>query len=130
MAMKFEQKNPPRTFVVGNKTRFEIRDCGTLRLQADEQVTFLTDSGAEYDVIRKEWGFYATPSLNSRLASFSLRAVLIRNITSGHYFILLVERGREQAFEGYMEQEGLEIISWLDDKEVLDSIKDKMRGSE
>ena len=128
--MKFDQKNPPRTFMVGNDIKFEVKDCGTIRLQADEQVSFITDSGAEYDVARKEWGFYATPSLNSRLAGFSLRAVLIRNINSGHYFVLLVECGWEQAFEGYMEQEGLEVISWLDDKEVLDSIKDKMSGSE
>ena len=128
--MKFDQKNPPRTFIVGNDIKFEMKDCGSIKLQADEQVTFLTDSGAEYDVARKEWGFYATPSLNSRLSSFSLRAALIRNMNSGHYFVLLVERGREKAFEGYMEHEGLEIISWLDGKEALDSIRDKIRGPE
>src|SRR5215468_6532083 len=99
--MRFEEKSPPRSFTVGNTVKFDMLDCGTLALAADEQVTLVTESGAEYDVARKEWGFYATPSLNGRLPSFGLRAVLIRNTLTGRYFLLLVERGRESAFAAY-----------------------------
>src|SRR5687768_11688346 len=97
--VKFEPKNPPRAFLVGNAEKFEMRDCGTMRLEPDEQITIVTERGAEYDVARKSWGFYATPSLNGRLADFGLRGVLVKNRGTGRFFVLLVERGAEPPFE-------------------------------
>src|SRR5690349_12549206 len=107
--MKFEEKRPPRGFAVGNVDKFTMYDCGTLRLAPDEQVTLVTDGGAEYDVARKDWGFYATPSLNGRLASFGLRAVMVRN-PSERYFVLLVEKGKEAEFDAYARSERLVIV--------------------
>lgn len=124
--MKFEKKSPPRRFTVGNAVKFEMRDCGALALAPDEQVTLVTEGGAEYDVARKDWGFYATPSLNGRLESFGLRAVLIRNTLTGRYFVLLVERGREQAFSAYMVQESLEVVAWLDSTDALDALRARL----
>src|SRR4051794_19729637 len=112
--MKFEPKMPPRKFEVGNSVRFAMSDCGSIALDHDEQVTFTTPTGGEYDVARKDWGFYATPSLNGRLPQFGLRAVLIRNTLTGRYFVLLVEKGQDPAFDAYMRQESLEVIAWLD----------------
>jgi hypothetical protein len=82
----------------------------------------VTESGAEYDVAAKDWGFYATPSLNGRLQQFGLRGVLIRNRGTGRYFILLVEAGKEPLFDAYCEQENLAVITWLDNTEALDSL--------
>ena len=48
--MKFEPKNPPRVFEVGRKRKYQMRDSGKMALQADEQVTFVTEAGAEYDL--------------------------------------------------------------------------------
>lgn len=124
--MKFEPKNPPRRFAVGNSVKFEMKDCGNLHLDADEQVTFVTPSGAEYDVAAKEWGFYATPSLNGRLEQFGLRGVLIRNRDTGRYFVLLVARGREPQFDDYCTQENLAVIAWLDSTEALDRLADRL----
>jgi hypothetical protein len=127
--MKFAQKSAtPRRFAVGNADKIEMRDCGMLALEPDEQVTLVTESGAEYDVARKEWGFYATPSLNGRLESFGLRGVLIRNTLTGRYFVLLVERGREDKFGAYMAREGLEIVVWLDSTTALDRLYGRLRG--
>lgn len=123
--MKFEPKDPPRRFPVGNSVKFDMRDCGNLRLDPDEQVTFVTASGAEYDVAAKDWGFYATPSLNGRLEQFGLRGVLIRNRGTGRYFVLLVERGREPQFDAYCLQENLGVIAWLDNTEALDALSAK-----
>src|SRR5215813_10596841 len=125
--MKFAQKSPPRRFAVGNAGKIEIRDCGTLALEPDEQVTLVTAAGAEYDIARKDWGFYATPSLNGRLESFGLRAVLIRNTLTGRYFVLLVEKGRESPFDDYCRQESLEIVSWLDSTEALDRLRARLK---
>lgn len=124
--MKFAPKNPPRRFAVGNAVKFDMKDCGTLALEPDEQVTFVTEGGAEYDVSRKDWGFYATPSLNGRLEQFGLRGVLIRNRGTGRYFVLLVERGREPAFDAYCGQENLAIIAWLDSAASLDALAGKL----
>lgn len=121
--MKFAKKDPPRHFTVGHSVKFEIKDCGSLALEADEQITFTTESGAEYDVARKNWGFYATPSLNGRLQSFGLRGVLIRNRLTSRYFVLLVERERESDCERYLEQESCDVVAWLDSTETLDQLR-------
>ncbi len=124
--MRFESKTPPRRFTVGNSVRFEMLDCGDVRLAPGEQITFKTTSGAEYDVAAKDWGFYATPSLNGRLEQFGLRGVLIRNRDTGRYFVLLVERGREPQFDIYCSQENLTVITWLDSTAALDRLAAQM----
>jgi hypothetical protein len=127
--MKFQPKQPPREFEVGFDKKGKIRDCGTLHLDHDEQVTFVTDVGNEYDVTRKEWGFYAGPSLNGRLAGFNLRAVLVKNRVD-RFFVLLVERGMESSFERYVHDEPLKIIAWLDTKELLLELEARVLGHE
>ena len=126
--MRVVPKVPPRRFQVGNAVKFDMKDCGDLFLAADEQVTLRTERGSEYDVARKEWGFYATPSLNGRLEQFGLRAVLIRNRSTGRYFVLLVERGKEAPFDRYMAQEGLDIIAWMDSTAALDELARRVAG--
>jgi len=116
--MKFVPQTPPRTFEVGFGETIVMSDCGRVELEPEEQVTFTTPSGAEYDVARKSWGFYATPSLNARLTDFGLRPVLVRN-RIGRYFVLLVERGHEDEFEEYRAGEELQIVTWLDDDGAL-----------
>jgi hypothetical protein len=121
--VRVERRDPPRRFEVGWGRRFEIHDCGSIDLDPDEQVTFVTDRGGEYDVTRKDWGFYATPSLNARLVGFKLHAVLVRNKID-RYFVLLVEEGKEPAFGQYVTGEELEIVAWLDDTETLGRLRD------
>lgn len=126
--MKFQPKQPPREFEVGFDKKGIIRDCGAMHLAPDEQITFVTDDGNEYDVTRKDWGFYAGPSLNGRLAGFNLRAVLLKN-RIGRYFVLLVERGKEASFEKYVREEPLQIISWLDSDEALANLDAKVNDN-
>lgn len=124
--MIFDERNPPRIFTVGNTVSFNMKDCGAVRLNPNEQITLLTPEGAEFDVARKDWGFYATPSLNGRLQQFGLRAVLIRNLTTNRYFILLVERGKETSFDTYCSQENLGIVAWLDNTSACDTVRQKL----
>jgi hypothetical protein len=125
--MKFVKQEPPRAFEVGHDVKIVLKDCGRVELEPDEQVTFTTPGGAEYDVARKDWGFYATPSLNGRLQRFGLRGVLVRN-RLGQYFVLLVERGREAAFERYVAGEQLAIVTWLDESGVLERLDARVRA--
>lgn len=118
--MKFLQKIPPRFFATG-RNNVVITDCGSARLQPDEQMTLTTERGAEYDLVRKSWGFYATPSLNGRLKSFNLRSALVKS-DAGRYFVMLVEADREQMFLSYLEGEGSRVVCWLDDEKSLAAI--------
>lgn len=124
--MKFTPKQPPRRFAVGNTVKFEMQDCGMVHLQPDEQLTFVTEQGAEYDLARKDWGFYATPSLNSRLLNFGLRGVLVKN-RLGRYFLMLVERGKEALFDDYLKAEVLELICWMDTNEALERLEQAVK---
>lgn len=112
--MRAKLQHPPRRFAAGFGPRpVEMRDYGRLELDPDEQVTFTTPRGGEYDVARKDWGFYATPSLNGRLRGFGLSGRLVRN-RLGREFVLLVEDGCEEAFAGYCASEGLVVLERLD----------------
>ena len=113
--MKFIPVDPPRKFEVsGAGVRLHLSDCGRVALAADEQVTFTTEAGGEFDVTRKSWGFYATPSTNGRLKTFGLRAALVRNV-AGRLFVVLVEQGKESEFLAYMEADKQTLLTWLDD---------------
>lgn len=116
--MKVTAKTPPRKFEAG---KVVLSDCGSIDLAPDEQVTFVTKSGGEYDVCRKDWGFYATPSLNGRLVEHGLRAVLVRNLQA-RYYVMLVEKGAEEKFRDYLEQEKATVVSWLDQTETLEKL--------
>ncbi len=124
--MKFLPKEPPRTYSAGFEHTVVIADCGELALEPDEQITLTTPDGGQYDVTRKDWGFYATPSLNGRLASFGLRGVLARN-RQGRFFVLLVEQGKEAAFDAYREAERLELVAWLDQDQTLEALREAVR---
>jgi hypothetical protein len=127
VAVKIVVHDPPRRFRVGTDGRIELSDCGRIELAADEQVTFTTEAGAEYDVARKAWGFYATPSLNGRLPRFGLRPALVKGLED-KYFVVLVERGREDAFDAYLRGEGLALLRWLDDAAFLRGLEGNARG--
>ena len=119
---------PPRVFKVGNGDSIEMRDCARIRLEPDEQVTFVTETGAEYDVARKSWGFYATPSLNGRLPSFGLRGALVRG-PDGKIYVFLVERAKEADFEHYLDDEGHIVVCWLDGDSELELLEPRPKGS-
>jgi hypothetical protein len=127
-SMKFTPQQPPRAFQVGPTGQITLLDYGKIRLEPNEQVTFTLPEGGEYDVARKEWGFYATPSLNGRLEQYGLRGVLIKNRASGKFFVLLVEKGKEKQFEEYCRQENLAVVAWIDTSSALESLEKKAQS--
>lgn len=127
MDVKLTPIDPPREFSVGVAEIIQIKDCARIQLAPNEQVTFTTDAGREFDVVRKSWGYYATPSLNGRLLQFGLRAALVKS-PSGRYFILLIEQGREADAQKYFDLEKQEIVCWLDSDEALGTLERRMAG--
>jgi hypothetical protein len=124
--MKVLAQDPPRTFRVGPQGAIELRDCGRVQLEPDEQVTFTTPTGAEYDVVAKSWGFYATPSVNGRLVTFGFSSALVKS-ADGKRFVLLVDRSRRGEFDAYLAANNLTVVVWLDDDRALD-VLDRVAG--
>lgn len=117
--MKIAVKNPPRSFPVkGAGIEDVLHDCAHIQLEANEQVTFVTPGGAEYDVARKFWGYYATPSTNGRLKSFNFRTALVRAST-GRFFVMLVEADKIEGFLEYLTTDKQALVCWLDDEKDL-----------
>ena len=119
--MKLDKKEPPRQYKTGAGREVTISDCGSVILEPDEQVTFVTQNGAEYDFSRKSWGYYAAPSLNRRLKKFGLRAVLVKS-EDDVFYVMVVEKGKEREFQGYLRIEGHRIVTWLDSDEALKDV--------
>ena len=113
--MKIKTKSPPREYYVGTNKNITIKDCGTISLLDDEQITFLTSTKAEYDICKKSWGFYATPSLNSRLLKFNFKTALVKN-SKEQVYIMIVEKNKLSEFFEYLKNDKNELVEWLDEK--------------
>lgn len=127
--MRLEKIEPPREFDVGLGKIIRMKECARIELAPDEQVTFVTEQGGEYDLARKNWGFYATPSLNDRLQRFGLRGVLVKNRLN-RFFVLLVEQGKEAQFDDYLKVEGLELVSWMDTNAALERLERGIKSAD
>ena len=112
--MKIKNNNPPRKFSVGIKKKITISDCGNINLKNNEQISFITDDKKEYDVVRKEWGFYATPSINGRLKKQGFKTALVKN-SHGLFYVMLVEKEKIELFKKYLLDEKNSLIKWLDE---------------
>ena len=120
--MEIEEIDPPRKFRVGVAKQIEISHTANIELQPDEQVTFVTKSGTEFDVARKSWGYYGTPSTNGRLANHNLRAALISN-EQNMLYVMLCEKGKEEDFQNYLDLESQTFLTWIDSDENVDRLK-------
>ncbi len=113
--MRIETTNPRRVFQVGLRRQIDISDCGRLYLERDEQVTFVTPAGKEHDFVAKSWGFYATPSINGRLADQGFKTALVKN-SFGKFYIMVVDPEQMVDFNAYLKTERHEVAEWLDER--------------
>lgn len=113
--MKIIRNEPPRVFQAGEDGKVRISDYGKIHLEPDEQITFMTVTGKEHDFVAKSWGFYATPSVNSRLVNQGLKTALVKN-QAGRYYIMVVDTNRISDFRAYLKAEKNEVVEWLDER--------------
>lgn len=112
--MKINCKNPPRSFKVGVDSLITLNDMGDVCLDVNQQITFITEDKKEYDVCRKEWGYYATPSVNDRLKRFGFKTALVQN-SKGQVYIMIVEKEKLELFQQYLLRENNQVLNWLDE---------------
>lgn len=105
-------KKKPRVYTVGKNKNISISDLGKIHLKSDEQLTFITENKNEYDFCRKEWGFYATPSINSRLKNENFLTALVSN-ENNRIYIMVVEKSKMKKFRAYLKSENQTIVAWF-----------------
>ena len=111
--MKIKKIIPSRKFKVGKaKNKIEIKHSLDLFLNNNEQVTLKKKFGnkiLEYDVCAKDWGYYALPSINSRLKKNKFTTFLVINDTN-KFYIHLVANCKKKEFKQYLKNENQKIF--------------------
>ncbi len=110
--MRVELKEEPRVF---NVKGYMVKDYGKIYLEDSEMVSFKTRSGKEFDFAAKEWGFYATPSVNSRLKDEGFKTALVAN-ENNQLYVMSVEKEKLEEFFAYLKnRQNNRVLCWLDE---------------
>lgn len=112
--MDVKYNTPPRIFEAGAKKTIEISHVADIALSENEQITLVADDGSEIDVVKKEWGYYLTPSINKRLVKFGITVFLVQN-SRGNVFVMAVEEEKMAEFEKYIKFTEQRVIFNLSD---------------
>lgn len=115
--MKHNFKKKPRVYTVGKNKDISISDLGKIQLKPNEQITFVTENKNEYDFCRKNWGYYATPSINSRLKNENFVTALVSNEIN-RIFIMVVEKSMIKEFKAYLKSENQSIVAWFGNESI------------
>ena len=107
--MKIIKKN--RIFKVGINN-ITLNEVAKISLKSNEMLTFVNGK-VEYDIVKKNWGYYATPSINSRLLKFSLKTCIIKSKVTNNSFIILVQKNKKKEFNKYLKNESCIVVKWL-----------------
>lgn len=113
-------KKRNRKFIVGKKKNILLIDKGSIYLKKNENISIHFNKQINYDIVKKNWGFYPLPSLNKRLWNFNLKSVLVKNKKLKTFFIMLVinDKKKISEFKKYCKNENLEILLWINNKNL------------
>lgn len=110
--MRTIKRKKPRIFCVSKKNNIFLKDVGKIYLNDDENLTITSSNKKNYEICKKSWGYYATPSLNDRLRKNGFRTFLVKQRKK--LFVLLVENNKQKQFNHYIKMEKYQIIKRLD----------------
>ena len=110
--MRVLKRKKPRVFLVSKKNNILLKDVGKIILNNNENLTISADDKKEYEICRKNWGYYIAPSLNVRLRKKGFWTVLVKQ--KKKFFILIVNRTKQKLFNNYLKSENYKIVKWLD----------------
>lgn len=113
MELKINKK--PRVF--SPLKGIELKDMGAIILSDNEQLTFKTGSGKSNDVVKKEWGFYLSNSIDSNLKKQGFKTALVASCSNSppRLYINLVEVEKMEQFKKYLSDFDVKVICWLDE---------------
>ena len=102
-----------RDFTVGLRKNIKINHIANMHLRSNEQITFISKKNREYDFVKKNWGYYATPSINGRLKIFKFRCCLVESQLKKKKFIFVVYKEKTKQLKKYLKNEKLNILFWI-----------------
>ncbi len=114
--MKIVKNN--RKFVVGKNKNIILKDVGSIFLKDNENITLKNSKKMEYDICKKNWGYYGTPSLNKRLYRFGFIGALAKNKALKTYAVMIVDKRKKQLFLRYLKKEDMILICWLNENNL------------
>ena len=104
-----------RKFNTKSRLNTELTLVKKINLKENQQITFVEYSKGkikEYDVVKKDWGYYATPSINKRLKKFKYECALIKN-KQNKFFLCLINKNMKKKFILYLKDDDQKIVCWL-----------------
>ena len=110
--MKTKFRIIPRKFNASIKNKIILKDFGKIYLNKNEMISFTDKKKRDYDVVKKSWGYYATPSINKRLKNNKFKTFIVKSKITKNYYILLVYNDKKKLFQNYIKSENLKIIPW------------------
>lgn len=105
--MKLDVFESPRRFFVDKTKQIEIEHVADCVLEPNQMLTFIGPNNQQHDVVAKDWGFYATSSINHRLANNGFETFLTRS-KDGKLYLVLVYLEKRKEFEKYCAEQNLE----------------------
>jgi len=103
--MKIKKKD--RSWKVGEKKTINITEKIKIELDDNEQASFVEKNGNySYEVCKKNWGYYLSPSINKRMKDYNHKIYLTKD-ESNKIFIMAVKSKKIQSFILYCKSENL-----------------------
>ena len=95
------------SWTVGNKKNIVITEKLKIKLNDNEQVSFVGKKNKlNYEICKKNWGYYISPSINKRLKDYGYTVYIAKN-KDGNIYLLAVDLKKINKFIVYCKKEKL-----------------------
>lgn len=100
-------KKTKRSWTVGNKKDIIITEKLKIKLNDNEQVSFVGNKRkTNYEICKKNWGYYISPSIDKRLKNYG-HVVYITKNKKGQVYLMAVNLKKINKFILYCKKEKL-----------------------
>ena len=77
-------------------------------------MSLIGNNNKTYEICRKDWGYYATPSINFILIKNGFKTAIIKK--KKKLFVVIVDKNEMKSFNNYRKIENYKLVKWLDGK--------------
>ena len=102
-----------RKFRPSKKSGVIITEKAKIYLKHNEQITLIDNNKNQYDIVKKSWGYYSTPSINKRLKNNNHIVCIVKNIENKTFFLFSVNIKKKIEFNKYLNKNKIKVIKWL-----------------
>jgi len=95
-----------RTWKIGLKKNILITETAKIKLKSNEQISFYSQNlnKTENEICKKSWGYYLTPSIDSRLKKYGQKIFVMKNLKKNSYLVI-VNNSKLKEFKIYCKAE-------------------------